>query len=280
MAFASGKTIDELIEKFASAASFWEQGEVARELVASGDTKVIPLIEKHLDTADRRRRCNAGFVLAGLGDKRGLATIIRELEDKKPRPTDRRKSDGKPDLAGQISDDRYYAALLLGQLGKKEAVTALVEATNDKTVNSRAAISLGEIKDKRAIPALRKMAEDFPDVRLWAGYGLAALGEAEGFDILTDVALNDARWTERRHAVEALGKIGDRQAVATVVKALKDEHVNVRVSAAGALGSIGDPAAIPALTEALHDTEATQVNAPTTVASAARKAIEAIQGKN
>lgn len=271
------KTVDELVNDFSSAEYFWQQGDVARELVALGDAKIIPRIEKHLDTQDRRRRCNAGLVLAGLGDKRGLVIIINELKDKKPRPTDMIRSDGKPYPEGQIRADRSYAALLLGQLGKKEAVPALIEATKDETINYRAAISLGEIGDKSAILALRQMVKDFPDERLWAGYGLAALGEREGFELLKAVVLSDSRWTERRHAVKALGKIGHPKSLPTVLKALKDTHVNVRVSAARALGAIRDPAALPALTAALKDTEATKVNAPTTVEVEARKAIEAIK---
>ncbi len=252
---------------------------MARKLVALGDQKIIPRMEKYLAAADRQRRCNAALVLAGLGDRWGVAILIGELEDKEPRPTERKRSDARPDVEGQISQDRYYAALLLGQLGKKEAVPALMAATKDKSINYQAAISLGEIGDKSAIPALHQMAKEFPDERLWAGYGLAALGETEGFDILTDVALSDSRWTERRHAVEALGKIGNPKTVPTLTKALKDEHANVRVSAAMALGKIGDPSALPALTEALNDTETTPVNAPTTTANEARKAIDAIQGK-
>ncbi len=236
-------------------------------------------MEKYLDTKDRRRRCNAGLVLAGLGDQRGLAVIINELQDKKPRPTDLTRSDGKPYPEGQIKADRYYAASLLGQLGNKKAVPALIQATKDETINYRAAISLGEIGDKSAIPALREMAKHFPAEKLWAGYGLAALGEQEGFDILTNVILSDSHWTERRHAVEALGKIGRPRSVPTLVKALKDKHVNVRVSAARALGAIRDPAALPALTKALSDTDATKVNQPTTVEREARKAIEAIKAR-
>ena len=277
---AKSEMADDLIERFSNAKYSWQQLEVARDLVASGDAKIIPKMEKYLDTKDRRRRCNAALVLAGLGDKRGLAVIINELQDKKPRPTDLTRSDGKPYPEGQIKADRYYAAWLLGHLENKEAVPALIQATKDETINYRAAISLGEIGDKSAIPALREMAKHFPDEKLWAGYGLAALGEQEGFDILTNVILSDSHWTERRHAVEALGKIGRPRAVPTVVKALKDKHVNVRVSAARALGAIRDPAALPALTKVLSDTEVTKVNAPTTVAKEAQKAIEAIKARD
>jgi HEAT repeat protein len=275
----SAETADQLLQKFEAAESSWRQAEVARALVALGDTKVIPRIAAQLESADRRRRCNAGLVLAGLSDERGLKAILRELGDTGPRPTNLIRSDGKSNPEGQIREDRYYAALLLGEIREKGAVPALIEATADSTINDQAAISLGQIGDRRAIPALRKMVEAFPDQKLWAGYGLAALGEAEGFDLLTEAALSDPLWTQRRHAVEALGRIGDRSYLSTMVKLLKDKHPNVRVSAAVALGRIGDREALPALTEALNDTAPTEANAPTTVAQEARKAIEAIQSR-
>lgn len=271
------RTIDELMKQFASVEYFWQQGDVARELVALGDTTVIPEIEKYLETQERRRRCNAAMVIAGLGDKRGVAIIIGELKDKKPRPTSMIRSDGKPYPEGQIESDRYYAALLLGQLRDKEAVPALIEATKDKSICCRAAVSLGQIGDKSAVPALLKMAENFPDERLWAGYGFAALGKPEGFDILIGIIDAGSHWTERRHAVRALGEIGNPVALATVIKVLKDNHVNVRVSAARALGQIGNSTALPALIEAMDDTEVTKIHAPTTVGKEARKAIEAIK---
>src|SRR4029450_5668565 len=215
----------------------------------------IPAMKRLLDTPQRRRRCNAARVLDALGDSEGLAVILRELEDTTARPVDpggRGFGNGKPNVGVQIVEDHYYAAALLGRIRKKEAVPALIKATADKTINYAAAISLGQIGDKRAIPALRQMAIDFPKQKLWAGYGLAALGEQEGFDVLTEAALSETtHWVDRRYAVEALGAIGDRRAAGTAGKALKDEHVNVRVSAAVALGKIGDPGALAALTEAL-----------------------------
>ena len=99
----------------------------------------------------------------------------------------------------------------------------------------------------------------------------------EGFDILTEVILSDTRWTERRHALRALGKFGKSRYLPIIIKALKDKHLNVRVSAVRALGNIGDPAALPTLTELLNKTEITKINAPTTVGNEARKAIEAIK---
>jgi hypothetical protein len=45
------------------------------------------------------------------------------------------------------------------------------------------------------------------------------------------------------------------------------------------LAEVGDPAALPALRVALADRVATEVNAPTTVAAEAEKAIAAIESK-
>jgi len=273
------KNVAQLLEAFANAPYFWQQVDVAEKIIALGDKSIIPRIEKYLQTEDRRRRCNAGRILAGLGDTRGVAIILKELEDKSPRPTDLILSNGKPYPEGQVRADRCYAAHVLGLVKDKKAVPALIEATRDETISYQAAISLGEIGEKSAIPALRKMARDFPTERLWAGYGLATLGESEGFDILAEIALSDSSWVQRRHAVEAMGIIGNPRSVPTVVKALKDAHVNVRVSAARTLGKIGDPKALPALSEALSDKEITKINAPTTVEKEARAAIEAIEAK-
>jgi HEAT repeat protein len=271
------KTVDELMEAFSGAKYILYQKEVAQKLIGLGDKTIIPRIKKHLDTQDRKRKCNAAFVLAGLGDKKGVEIIICELEDTTSRPTDMRRSDGSSYPEGQIRADRYYAAFLLGELGTKQAVPALIEALKDETINYRAAISLGEIGDKSAIPALRKMVNDFPEERLWAGYGLAAMGEPQGFDILREIAINDPKWTERRHAIRALGELGDSKDVPTLLTALQDLHPNIRVSAVRALGAIGDPAAIPALTQALKDKRVTETNAPTSVDKEAQKAIEAIK---
>ncbi|MEM9659068.1 MAG: HEAT repeat domain-containing protein [Planctomycetota bacterium] len=186
------------------------------------------------------------------------------------------RSDGKPNIEGQIVADRYFAALLLGRLECRDAVPDLIRATQDDPINYRAAISLGQISDQRAIPALRKMAEECLKQRHWAGYGLALLGEQKGFDVLAEVVASSSSWTQRRHSVRALGAVGDPVATPTLIEALNDDHVNVRISAARALSKIGDPIALPALTESLNDTEVSKIHAPTTVQYEALKAMEAI----
>jgi HEAT repeat protein len=62
-------------------------------------------------------------------------------------------------------------------------------------------------------------------------------------------------WSEdvRRAAAEALGKLGDPQAVPALIQALGDSDRDVRAAAAEALGKLGNPQAIPALIKALRD---------------------------
>lgn len=274
LAQQSESTVDRLMVDYASVEYYWEQFEIAEELIALGAHEVIPEIEKYLNTENRRRRCNAAFVLVGLGDRRGLSIIISELHDKSQRPI---FFDEAPSLNRQIYSDRYYAALLLGLLGNREAVPDLIQETRDETIHFIAAISLGKIGDQRAIPALRRMLKEFPDQRLWAGYGLAALGDSQGIDILTDVMDSGSHWTERRHAVDSLGLLGDPSLATIIARALKDSHVNVRLKAAQTLGKLGNPSALPALTEALSDHEAPELAPSNTVESEARKAIQAIK---
>lgn len=267
------------IDEFPRAEYFWQQHDIARQLVAAGDRSAIVAIQPYLTTENRRRRCNAAFVLAGLNDERGVEILISELQDSEP---GRRASEGQARGPGsiaiqQVRADRYFAALLLGELRDEAAVPALIAATRDQSINYRAAISLGEIGDVSAVPALREMVAAFPEQRAFAGYGLAALGAADGFAILENVALSHELWTQRRHAVELLGKTMDRRATPILLRSLKDDHVNVRVSAVRSLAEVGDLDALPALRASLNDHEVTPVNAPTTVAETAAKAIAAIE---
>lgn len=66
-------------------------------------------------------------------------------------------------------------------------------------------------------------------------------------------ALDDQHWEVRRDAAEALGKVSHARAVWPLVQALHDEYWEVRRSAAEALGKIGDEAAVEPLIQALLD---------------------------
>jgi len=80
---------------------------------------------------------------------------------------------------------------------------------------------------------------------------LAMLGELKGE--LRSLLTADAK-AQRWHAASVLGKLADKESVATLIELLSsDPEVDVRRKAAMALGSIGDAQAVPALTAALSD---------------------------
>ncbi len=98
-----------------------------------------------------------------------------------------------------------------------------------------------------------------PADRAYAASQLAALGpEGRPAAPLLIDCLADPDWLVRRQAAEALGLVGDVQAVAPLVETLenRDEDWSVRAAAARSLGRLGDPQAINALVAALNDMNA------------------------
>jgi len=150
-----------LLEHFESTTVFWEQFEVAKKIVALHDKGVLPRLEPWLRCEDLRRRGNAAFVFARLGDDLGFQVIQAILEDRSSkRAVFEIDSAGHPSPARQIRADRYYAALLFGDLKDLRAVPILVALLKDEDVKLAVPWSLGEIGDKSAIPALKEALGD------------------------------------------------------------------------------------------------------------------------
>ncbi len=266
-----------LVQAFEKAKYGWQQLEIAQQMVKSGDRSLIPALSRHLDSDDEHLRCNAGFVLAGLGDERGLEAIISELKTKKLRPLERPRSDtGEPFLEQRYG---YYAIHVLGKLRDKRAVPVLIEFLDKEQEHRDIEWALGEIGDQRATAALKRVLKhEDPHRHLWAGSALAKLGDPAGVPTVAKF-LKDSQWTYRRHAAEGLGASGDARAVPHLIEALSDESPDVRVSACQALAEFGDPKALPHLEKLLDDRTTTKTRGPTVVRDEARKAVESIQSK-
>lgn len=97
--------------------------------------------------------------------------------------------------------------------------------TGTELERANAAIALGELRAKEALPALM------------------------------DALLKDKSPRVRWEAAKALGLIGDERAVAPLIEALEDENPNVRMYSAYALGEIKSPRAVEALVRSLADRE-------------------------
>jgi HEAT repeat protein len=113
---------------------------------------------------------------------------------------------------------RRYLVLVLGRLGEREAVPALVKAAS---------------------------AED-PDTRLYAVWALGKIGDPEGFEtVLASSQSEDAG--ARKMAAYVLGSLGDPRAIPRLQVLAEDRVADVRWNAAIALAQLGDASGLPVL---------------------------------
>jgi HEAT repeat protein len=130
------QTASGLVEQFENTTVFWKQFDVAKKIVALHDKSVLPRLEPWLRCEDMRRRGNAAFVFAGLGDDRGFQIIKTILEDRSPRrAVFEIDSAGHPSPRQQIRADRYHAAHLFGDMKDVRAVPILVTLLKDEEVS-------------------------------------------------------------------------------------------------------------------------------------------------
>ncbi len=151
---------------------------------------------------------------------------------------------------------RASAALQLGKIKDKRAVPALMEALKDDDgfVRGEAVWALGDIEDAAAVPVLIEMLkEENQTVRLNAAVSLGKIGVNDGQLAVIIGMLRSGDEYERMGSAWALGSIGDASAVTVLIEALKDKSAVVRSTAASALGWIGDASAVTVLIEALKD---------------------------
>ena len=149
------ETASGLLEQFENTTVFCEQFLVAKKIVALHDKSVLPHLEPWLRCEDMRRRGNAAFVFARLGDDRGFQIIKAILEDRSTkRAVFEIDSAGHPSPRQQIRADRYYGAHLFGDLRDVRAVPILIPLLKDEEVKLIVPWSLEEIGDTTAISAL------------------------------------------------------------------------------------------------------------------------------
>ena len=206
-------TTVELLDQFKSEKVFWRQLELAKKLVALHDASVLPELVGWLNHDDRHLRGNVALVFGGLGDDRGFEVISAILRDRSDRPKGQGQvgasSNGRYHVEQQIRADRYYAAHLFGDLKDRRAVPILIPLLRDKEVRDIVPWSLAEIGDNQA---------DGP---------------------LIDV-LDDSDASMRVLAIDALGKLGAREALPRLY-ALLDDHEKANF---GEQTSVGEAARV------------------------------------
>lgn len=188
-------SVAELVQQFEATTVFWRQFDVAKKIVAAKDVSALPKLEPWLTHADRHLRGNAGYIFAALSDTRGFDVIVAILGDRaEKRVVQIISSMGAPSIQGQIREDRYYAAHLLGDVKDPRAIPILVPLLKDADVNYIVPWSLGQIGDASAIqPLIETLTDPNPSMRVLAIYALVELNATQALPRLRDLLGDTAK---------------------------------------------------------------------------------------
>jgi HEAT repeat protein len=146
--------------------------------------------------------------------------------------------------------ERQRAARVMGRIGTSEwSTVALLGALDRKSplaVRRQAAWALGQLRDKRAVQALMTALKDEPELAMDAAMALSVIGEPAVPALTAALSSDDPQ--VRQMAIKALGKMGTT-VLRPLLSIVRDEKQTEQVirGAAEALGLLGDPQAIPDL---------------------------------
>ncbi len=221
-----------------------------------GDKKAVPLLMENLEDHDPSIRKAAIEALGGLGDKKAVVHLIKILTMPEP-----------------PSSHIHRAAIkALGKLKDKLAVMPLAYKLNDpdEAVFSETAMALVQLGDKQAIqPLLHKLNAPNPHIRMIVIFALGKLGNRQSLQPLLEkleesnkyFQMSATKGQERQHnkltarqikrldereafvrttTIEALGRLGDKQAIPPLALLLEDPDHHVATAAAASLKALGD----------------------------------------
>jgi HEAT repeat protein len=200
---------------------------IVRSLVGRAGTGMFRALQQALRHADARVKQLASMGFARLGDPAAVAPLVRALGD------------------GDVGV-RRNAALALGHLRDASAAAPLVRAAAGEVPEVKAAIvqSLRRLPGDRVAQVLGE-ALRAPDAaqRRAAAYLSGRVGYTAGLHEATE----DPHEEVRRDATLALGSAGDVRLRPSVEARLQDAAWSVRAAAAEALRRLGDPTSVPTL---------------------------------
>lgn len=123
---------------------------------------------------------------------------------------------------------RRYLSMVLGSLGDRRATPLLVEALNEKDIETRiyALLALAELRDPAAVPHIAPLVKDEEkDVRKTAVFTLGSIGDASAVPLLVE-SIEDQTPDVRFNAGIALSRFGDKRALVVLREMLDRQHLN------------------------------------------------------
>ena len=251
--------VDKYIDKLRRARKWRDRAFAAELLGRVGSAKAVPpLLEtvQATQTEDADVREIALRALARIADPAAVGPLVTALANAEPWLAPRiadilaRHGDAVVDpllaLLDQSSDHtaRAWAANVLGEVGARRAVPALIRSLDDPDdeVRGKSATALGRLGDRRSLQPLlgHLLTDPAPFVRVRIASTLSQFGEPEVIDHLVR-SLGDSAWWVRMRGVEALEQIGPL-AEGPLLVALGDPNPEIRQRAAVSLERLGVPA--------------------------------------
>ena len=133
---------------------------------------------------------------------------------------------------------------------------AAVQKLSDKdpSVRRQGADALGEMRNPEAAPALIRVLTDVsPQVRSSAVDALGVMRFQCAGAVIAKMLETDKDATVRQTAAIALGYMGNRALISSLLKGLDDPHDGTRFASVNSLGILRDPSTSKALAEKLKD---------------------------
>lgn len=146
---------------------------------------------------------------------------------------------------------RANAVEVVAATGRIELMPKVQRLLKDEFVPVRfaAVLAVGDTEYRIAKDSVERLLKD-PDenIKIAAAYSLSKLGNGEKLGIILD-AVTSKDQTVRANAAVLLGKSGDKSAVESLYRALRDENSDdkVRLQAAEAIARLGDEQIYPRL---------------------------------
>ena len=155
-------------------------------------------------------------------------------------------------------DKRAHAAIRLGEIGAKEAIPALIARLRDDDFRVRedVARALGKLKAAGAVLGLLETIRQSRPGPFGGGQNLFVDALRQIGDLAVPVlidALSDEDPRMRLAIIDLLGEIGEADSASALVGTLRDPEWRVRWRAADALGKLGDSSAVQDLLDMLTD---------------------------
>ena len=154
---------------------------------------------------------------------------------------------------GQTGPVRRKAAAALARIGRPEGVDVLREdlMSQNNSNASMAAIELGRLGDRTALPVLKRLI-DYSETRMAAAEAALHLNYEPAKILLMQTVRFSTRPGDRVRAAVALASVGEKQVRELLVQLYEDGQF--RFMAAVGLGHLGDTRVLPVLRSALANT--------------------------